>query len=164
MGQRINDGLNETGIKQITALAHEIPKDFDVIFTSPLRRAVQSAEIIASAINAPVIERKELMERDFGSLTGQTREEMHDKIDKDNKELKRQALAQQYDYHSYGGESFEDVKERLLLFINELKEQYSDKNILIIAHGGILKMAHFLFREKKEIHSPENASLHEFDV
>lgn len=164
MGQRINDKLNKTGIEQITALAQEIDRDFDIIFTSPLKRAVQSAEIIATTIKAPVVERVELMERDFGSLSGKTWEEMKGEYDKNNVDFKKQDFEQQYDYTLFGGESFEDVKNRILLFVEELKERYSDKKVLIVAHGGILKMAHFLFYEEKPTHTPDNASLYEFDI
>jgi probable phosphoglycerate mutase len=162
-GQRINESLNSEGIRQAEELTSNIDKDFDVIFTSPLKRAAQTAEILAKEIKAPVIVREEIIERDYGSLSGKTWEEMFEfgegKID-----FRKMDFELEYDYRPYGGECAEDVKKRLLKFIEELKKDYSDKKVLIIAHGGILKMAHFLFLEEKVQHTPKNASIYEFDI
>lgn len=103
-----------------------------------------------------------LAERDFGDFTGKTRKEMSEAI-ASGVDSKNIDLELNYDYRPYGGESAEDVRGRFLDFIKELKEHYSDKKILIVAHGGIIKMAHFVFREKI-IDTPENSSLHEFEI
>src|SRR5665647_97279 len=75
-GQRINEFLNSEGVRQTEELTSNIDKDFDVIFTSPLKRAAQTAEILAKEIKAPVIVREEIIERDYGNLSGKTTEEM----------------------------------------------------------------------------------------
>jgi len=162
-GQRINESLNSEGVRQAKELTFNIDKDFDVIFTSPLKRAVQTAEILAKEIKAPVITRKEIIERDYGNLSGKNWKEMFEfgegKID-----FKKMDFELEYNYRPYGGECAEDVKKRLLKFIKELKKDYSDKKVLIIAHGGILRMAHFLFLEEKVQHTPKNASIYEFNI
>jgi len=45
-----------------------------------------------------------------------------------------------------------------------IKEKYSDKKILIVAHGGIMKLAHFLFLERAMDKTPDNGDIHEFNV
>lgn len=159
MGQRVNESLNEEGVKQAKDLARNLDKDFDLIFTSPLKRAVETAKLISEQIGASIIERAELMERDFGSLSGKGWEEMPD-----DGEYKKNDFEQKYDYRPFGGESAEDVKNRLIKFMDELKKEYSDKKVLIVAHGGILKMAHFMFSEEHLKMTPNNASLHEFNI
>ncbi len=165
MGQRMNNGLNSNGINQANEFAKDISEEnFDVIFTSPLKRAYQTAQIIADKIKVPILERNEILERDFGSFSGKTWEEMKIKSGLDNVDFQKKDLIQEYDYRPHGGESVEDVKNRFLKFIDELRKNYSDKKILIIAHGGILKLAHFVLLEKKLDHTPHNASIHEFDI
>jgi len=68
-----------------------------------------------------------------------------------------------YDYQPFGGESSSDVKTRLVNFIKELKEQYPEKNILVVTHGGIIRMMHGIY-SNKEIDEIANASIHEFEI
>jgi len=51
-----------------------------------------------------------------------------------------------------------------LQFINELKKNYSDKKILVVAHGGILKLMYLLFKKEKMDHVPKNTFMYEFYV
>ena len=163
-GQRTNDDLNALGVKQAEKLATKLTNEnFDVIFTSPLVRAVHTANIVAEAIKAPIVESKDILERDFGIFSGKTWEEMKVISDSDT-DFRTKDFAQEYDYRLYEGESMEDVKTRLIKFIDMLKKDYADKKVLIIAHGGILKLAHLLFNEKVLDKTPDNASIHEFDV
>ena len=162
-GQKIDEELNSEGVKQADELSQNIDRDFDIIFTSPLKRARQTAQIIANKIKAPVIEKKEIMERDFGSLAGKTWEEIRQEMPSEYVKLKKRSLEQTYDYRPYGGESAEDVKRRFLAFINGLKENYPDKKILILAHKGILDIAHLLFSEEKPEHI-KHATVYEFDI
>jgi len=165
MGQRIDELLNSNGIKQAEELADKlIDNNFDVIFSSPLKRALQTAEIIAGKINVSVYARDGLLERDFGSMSGKSWDEMIEKVESDNFNLKKIDFEQKYDYRPYGGECSLDVKKRLFNFFDELKSKYYDKKVLIITHGGILKLAHLILKERTVDISPENASIHEFDI
>ncbi len=165
MGQRVDESLNQEGIRQAEELSENlIGQHFDIIFTSPLKRALETAQIISEKIKVPILEKKELLERDFGTLSGKSWDEMSKGVSDDSPDFKKQDFEQYYNYRPYGGESVEDVKERLLIFIDEIKNNYSDKKVLIIAHGGILKLAHFLFKEDKLEATPANASLYEFEI
>lgn len=163
-GQKIDEPLNSEGKNQVGSLAKGIDKDFDIIFTSPLKRARESADIVSQEINVPVIEKKELVERDYGKLSEKNWEEAGVEAGIDHLTLKKKDWDQEYDYRPYGGESVEDVKNRFFSFINEIKNNYSDKKVLIVAHGGILRLAHFLLLEKKAEHPIENASIYEFEI
>lgn len=160
---RTDEPLNEAGLQQANTVAEELAdKDFNVIFCSPLKRAVETAKIIASKINTPVVEKDELMERDYGSLSGSSYETFAATMIK-GRSLKDIDSAQEYDYRPYGGESVSDVKQRFMHFISEVKEKYSDKMILVVAHGGILKLAHKLFKEIT-METPNNCAVIEVDI
>ncbi|MFA6226916.1 MAG: histidine phosphatase family protein [Candidatus Paceibacterota bacterium] len=164
MGQLVDESLNIEGVRQIQELIKNINiNDFDVIFTSPLKRARETAEIIAAKIKIPIIEKKEISERDFGSMSGKSWEEMDSAIKEVNVNFKMTDLEQKYNYRPYGGESVEDVKERVLRFIEELKSQYSDKKVLIIAHGGIMKIMNLLLL-RNIINTPGNSTVRQFDI
>jgi uncharacterized phosphatase len=72
--------LNETGQSQSRALAERWVKEkmaFDLVLTSPLSRARQTAEIIANTLSIPVEMESYWLERDNGILAGLKREEGH---------------------------------------------------------------------------------------
>ena len=50
-GQEVNEPLNETGIAQVEDAVQHLPQSIDVILSSPLKRAFQSAEIINKKFN-----------------------------------------------------------------------------------------------------------------
>ena len=162
MGCRIDESLNDEGIAQAHNLTKNLHEgDFDIIFTSTLKRAKQTAEIIADKIKVPIIERKEIVERDFGSLSGKGWDEMGKNETMSFREMDSNA---NYNYRPYGGESVEDVKNRLRKIVNEVKKDFSDKKVLVVAHGGILKLANVLFLGKKLEKTPDNASIFEFEI
>ena len=71
-----------------------------------------------------------------------------------------------YDFRPYGGESSEDVKKRMVEFINYVKEEYPDKKILVATHGGVIRLMHNLYKEEpfsKHKRMP-NASIHIFNI
>lgn len=99
MGKRVDESLNFEGIKQANELAKDIYEgEFDVIFTSPLKRASETAEIIANKVKVQIIKKEELMERDFGSMSGKTWDEMTEEIKSENLNAKEIDFEQKYDY------------------------------------------------------------------
>ncbi len=163
MGNRIDDPLNDEGRRQAQELAENI-KDmqFDVIFSSPLKRAHQTAEIIAKNWNMPIMQRDELMERDFGTLTGKTFAE-GDALT-GGRRSRVEPLPEDEEYErAWGRETSEKFQKRLRHFTDEIKEKYSDKKVLVVAHSGVIKMAHFLFKDSTVDHV-KNASIEEFEI
>ena len=165
MGQRLDDPLNAKGREQAETIAKELQSHhFDLILSSPLKRAHETAEIIDKILGGiPLYTKDELKERDYGSLSGKTWDEIDLETGRAGGESRKIDFDQRYDYRPYGGESPEDVKGRLLAAVQDIKEHYPDKKVLIVAHGGILRMAHLLFKEEKLEHI-ENAALGEFEI
>lgn len=164
MGQRIDESLNETGLEQARELVGKLEDNFDIIFSSPLKRAKETAEIIAARFNKKFVLSDYLKERDFGSLSGKPYEEAWEEMRKSGFNNPKSAdIKQKYNYRPYGGESVDDVKARLEKFIDEVKKNYSDKTVLVVTHGGIIRLIHFLHK-KEELDHIGNVSTHEFEL
>lgn len=116
----IDVSLNEEGVAQAEKLAQMLPTDYDVLYTSTLKRAQETADIINAKLSLPVIVSPLIVERRFGSLVGKTWDELDTYIP----ERRRLDKEQKYDYRPFGGESAEEVKMRLLAFVEEVKQRF----------------------------------------
>ena len=98
----------------------QIRKDthFDVIFTSDLIRAIDSANLAFPNVNH--IQDKRLRECNYGDLDG--------------KDKKLVVYEDHIDIPFPNGESLKDVEKRIINFIEFIKENYSGKTIGIVAH------------------------------
>ena len=121
---RIDTPLNEVGTEQAKKL-HEILKDvkFDLVFSSPLQRALNTAKIIC---DNEIIEDDRLIERDNGDLEGKLKSEILVFPDFNDSNEKR-----------YNIENIIDFRNRIYDFFNYLNEHYKGKNILIVTHAGV---------------------------
>ena len=95
----------------------------------------------------------------MGSLAGKAWEEMVDGLD-----LKKNHRAVKFDYRPYGGESLENVKKRLLAFFKEINNKHSDKEVLLITHGGVLRIINFLEQGKIVDETKKHATLLPYDL
>lgn len=110
--------LNDLGKEQAINLGKNTPYKFDVLFTSDLIRAKESAKLAFSKLQS--IEDKRLRECNYGDLDG---------------EDKNQIIYEDHINNPFpNGESLKDVEKRLRDFLKYVKENYKDKTIGIIAH------------------------------
>lgn len=120
--------LNETGIKQAMEVREKlINEKIDVIISSPLKRAKKTAQIIAQNRDIPLIIDEAIEERCFGEFEGYTREEF------DFNEIWDYKLNKQYEY----AENIGDVFKRVEKFLEKIKEDYKEKTVLLVTHGGV---------------------------
>ena len=131
--QGITDNpLNNTGLEQAKELA-EILKDkrFDVIFSSPLKRALMTAEIIreGNRYRPPIVIDDRLREIDMGEWEGKHAPT----IKEEHKELFREIWKDPFKFNPPGGERFEEMVQRLREFLEDLKKKDYD-SVLIVAH------------------------------
>lgn len=118
----INSELSELGKKQSLELGKIVAdKKFELVFCSDLKRAVDTAKL-AFEKKYKIIQDKRLREANFGDFT-----------DKPNAHFKSH-LSEYIKKPFPGGESYKDVETRILSFITDLKEKYSEKHIAIVAH------------------------------
>jgi len=125
---KCDEPLNEKGIEQAKIVKKTL-KDthFDLIICSPLLRAKQTALIINEDRNVDIIYDDRISERNFGEFEGlQTKEFDFDGY---------------WDYYKNiryeKAENIQDFFERVYNFLDIITEQYENKNILLVAHGGI---------------------------
>lgn len=161
--KKVNGEVDEPfvteGIEQAKDVIPDIPKSVRHIYSSPLLRARQTAEIIGSALNIPVAEAPEIMEVRMGSLSGKSWEEMENGL-----ELKRKHRTVQFDYRPYGGESLEEVKGRLFVFLKKINDKHADNEVLIVTHGGMIRLINLLENGEAVYETEKHVTLREFDL
>lgn len=134
---KLDEDINETGINQAKEARKKVEKlDIDLIICSPLLRTKHTCNII-NANNIPIIYDKRLEERDCGKFT--------------NEKLGEFYYTDYWNYYSNkkieGLEIIPELFKRVSLFLDEIKEKYKDKNILIVTHGGVARGIYFYFNE-----------------
>lgn len=114
--------LSELGIRQSLELWEKISdRSIDVVFCSDLDRAIHSAELTFGG-KIPIIQDARLRECNYGQYNA-----MASSIVEPMQELN---IRERFP----GGESYEDVKSRIIDFLYFLKEEYQWKSIAIVAH------------------------------
>lgn len=113
----LND-LGKEQAKDLGRVSKERGDDFFVVFTSDLKRAIDSSNIAFSDKEKIIDER--LRECNYGEFDGKHKDFV------------------KYEEHIIdpfqNGESLKDVEKRMLSFLKDLKEKYNGKNIAIVAH------------------------------
>ena len=120
--------LNKVGIEQAEELAKKLANEpIDLIICSPLVRAKQTAEIINRNRNIPIIYDNSISEIDYGGFEGM--------------ELADFNLSSFWNYYSndeyQSAENIKDFFKRVYEFLDRLATEQPEKNILLVAHGGI---------------------------
>ena len=113
--------------------------NFDLVFTSALIRAQNTAEIILKEINQPLstIKNQALNERNYGDLAGLNKDDARKRWGDEQVHIWRRS----YDIPPPGGESLKDTGERVLPFFMKeiLPHVCKGKNVLVAAHGNSLR-------------------------
>lgn len=121
--------LDQEGLTQARALAERLSKEeWDLIYSSELSRAKQTADIIAERLGlpAPRTDRR-LREAEGGLIEGTTEQERIERWGKDWREL------------DLGIESYEKVTARGLEFLEEVRALHPNKKILLVSHGSFIR-------------------------
>jgi len=145
-------------------------KGIHAIYSSPLKRALETAEAIARPLGLPVTVIEEFRENNVGDLESQPVTEenwaLHDRIIAD-------WYAGRHDVSFPGGESFRGLVARiragLMQVLTEAGDAEEARRIVIVAHGGILSgiargIAHEPDRALIAARRCENCSVSEFDA
>lgn len=132
--------LTEVGISQAYEVAEKIKEagiDFDIVLSSPLSRALKTAEIISSVnhFSLPIVE-NELIERNFGVLSGSEQARIEERCAPDV--IKTETVT--YFLSPEGGETFPDLLKRARVLLDKLHHRYKDGSILLVTHGDFGKM------------------------
>jgi broad specificity phosphatase PhoE len=135
--------LNKNGEIQAKNLAKKLKRiKFAAVFSSDLLRAKRTAEIIAAEHNLTVISKQVLRERDFGSFEGQPNQWLNIWRQKLRKGIKKLTDEEEKIIMEIKKEMEPDEKiiDRFIPFLKEISLAYSGKNVLIVTHGGVLRV------------------------
>ncbi len=129
--------LNAAGCRQTERLRDRLATEkIDVIYSSDLRRALVTAETIASKHQLDVITCPELREINYGNLDGLTFEE----ISRLYPEVAELCADWSPRLEFPDGESVGELNKRVSKFLDRLKQHAPEQTILIVAHGGPLRL------------------------
>ena len=109
--------LNEVGLKQAETAGQKLSsKKITFVYTSPLKRAIQTAQKISKYHNLEPVINESFHDFDFGKWSGMQRDQIYKEWEKDYKFYKEHPQL----FKAPGGESFWDVRKRVLFGLKEL--------------------------------------------
>ena len=118
--------MNEVGINQIQTAALHLDQGWDVVLSSPLGRARQSAEIVAKQLGIEAVEIEPLLlERAFGIGEGLTYAEWGEKF------------ARLDDIP--GAETKASVEQRARELLDLVSQRYAGVRVLAVSHGALIR-------------------------
>lgn len=128
--------ITELGRRQALDAAQRIAIRFKptLIITSPYLRARQTSDIIAAQLGLPIEVVHDLHERDLGILKGQSYDLLRDLAGQDSGYDPKRGWM----WRPEGGESYEDVRQRVSVVIDDLRVRYPDQEVVVVSHGGVM--------------------------
>ncbi len=125
---RCDEPLNETGLAQAEETRKNLSETpIDIIICSPLQRAKQTAAVINTGRDIPIVYDDRIIERDFGEFEG-----------KETKDFDFHGYWNYYKNEQYqSAENIQSFFKRVYEFLEDITKKYKGKNVLVVAHGGI---------------------------
>ena len=129
--------LSDAGRVQVDRLARRLMDDkIQAIYSSPLDRTLETANIIARPHGLEPIQRDGLREISHGHWEGRTRQEVEERFPEEYAAWE----ADPFTFAPEGGESGISVLARALPVIRELVVKHVDRNILVVSHKATLRL------------------------
>lgn len=137
-GSSVDVELNQAGRKLAEKSAKNFDaSEFDRVFASPMKRAVETARIFTNDRKDIVLD-KRLIEFDYGEWDGHLLSEIKEKHpDALDPWGKTNANYIKYAPH---GDTFKNLEVRCANFLDEIEEKYPNDKILVVAHGTLIRM------------------------
>lgn len=134
--------LNPNGLRQAKTLAQNLAQaPLTAIYSSPLERAIETAEPLAAGHHLEIMIHPGLIEVDYGRLQGRTYKQLQRM--QVWKLVHERPSAVQFP----GGESIIAVMERIVTTLNGLTQQYDERSLIAcVTHGDLIRIAvaHYL--------------------
>ena len=128
--------LNARGRAQAERLAERLAKDLDLIVSSDLTRAKETAEEIARASGAEIIFDRAVREVDVGAWTGLAYEEVERRFPEE-----WAAWRAGVDVPRGGGETYAGLATRVAAALDRIARDHVGKRVLVVSHGAALRSA-----------------------
>lgn len=161
IGGYSNIGLIKEGKIQVQESALWLKENkikIDRIYTSDVKRAIESAKIISNILNLSIFPTNKLREQDKGLLNG---------MNKDLATIKYPDYIKVDDINTRypNGESLKDLYEKIKILLNEI-DKYDTS--LLVTHRGVINMLYYLLNNdtldmNKEKYNVTHGSIHELD-
>lgn len=123
--------LNREGLRQSAALASWFMQfKIDVVYSSPMRRAIETAEKIAKNFNLNVLTLPGLKELNHGTLEGESSLDVWNR----HGPLLQKWIEDPMSIKLPGGESIADLKERVWSTVNDIVARHANENVVVVGH------------------------------
>lgn len=133
---QLDTALSDLGQAQARAVAEALAgAGIDVLYSSDLGRALQTAAVIAERLGLQARPEARLRERHLGILQGLTMEEFRQRHPAEHAAFQQQDI----DWAIPGGESIRQRHERSVAGAAELAERHAGQAVAIVTHGGVLE-------------------------
>ena len=133
--------LTEKGIEHAEQYAEDI-NSFDLIISSPILRAKQTAEVINQKHNEELLFNVRLSETDYGEWNDIPHDQLKTSFP-DYQYYKNTESEEKYHYRQgKTGETRLDIENRVRVFVNETAKKYPGKTILVVTHGNVVAAMH----------------------
>lgn len=154
--------LNARGEIQARQMAQALKNTnlaFDALYTSDLKRAVDTANALVQLFGIKAHVESALRERHFGALQGLSTEE----APLLRPDIWKAHLSRELNHELDGGESIHQFALRVQGVLDSIQQQHAGKTIVIVSHGGTLDMMYRLASNQalstERVASVPNASL-----
>lgn len=162
VGSWSNAPILESEKEKVKKQAEYIKNNLNItrIYSSDIKRAEETAEIVGKVLNLDVKTDSNLREQNKGTLTGKLKESLND-------EEKLLLANQQVDTMFPEGETLRDLYNRITSYLEEMKK-YED-NSLVVTHRGVINAIYYYYNnvpldmDKKKF-DVDHISIHELDL
>ncbi len=160
-----NSKLTENGLLQAELVGNALAKrQFNVLISSDLERAAETAKIINKTLLLPHEYNPNLRERSFGIMEGKTFSEIKQQLPEEYEAYKKR----QTNHIIPEGESIEQLFKRVTNEIENISRKYHNQKVLIVSHGLVLEMMMYktfsIELGKPRVFSINNSSISSFYI
>jgi alpha-ribazole phosphatase len=128
--------LSAEGVQHAKALAHQFEgQSITHVYSSGLSRAAETARILAEPHGLAVSVVDSLAELHFGDLEGLTNAEIEERYP----QVFRSWMERPLETHFPNGESFAQMRARVLPAMNSLLSRHENECIIVVAHAGVIR-------------------------
>ena len=127
-------GLSAKGRAEIAAVAGRLAAEkIDAIYSSPLQRTRETAEILADRLGLPIQYREDVIELDFGEWTGLTADQIR-------QDERWQMWSNCRSIAAIpGGESWRQVQDRVVGALFDLQRRHPSGSVVLVSHGDVIR-------------------------
>jgi broad specificity phosphatase PhoE len=129
-------GLSEKGRAEAAKQAERLAEEkVEAIYSSPLQRTRETAEILSERLGLPIRHREDVIEIDYGEWTGLT-------FDDIRRDERWQMWSRSRGIATIpGGESWRRVQERVVGALFDLHQGHPDGSVVVVSHGDVIRAA-----------------------